>query len=277
MGARQWPVRMVAVMLLAGGSGVVWAQAPGAAPTSGGAVSNPDQTTRGQQRSSANAAAKAEEAQEAVPAPTNAGVLIDRVVAVVNGDVVLESDVEQERRMVVFQPISSPEGTTTREKAIERLVNRRLLLQQAKLQPQHAVTEADIDAQVDQLRKEIPACKEAHCETDAGWASFLATHGVTNNELRAYSRERMEALQFIEVRFRSGIRITHAEIQDYYEKTMLPEYAKKRVKAPTLDKLSDRIQEVLLQQQVTGLLADWLKSLRAQGTVQIVQDGADPV
>ena len=252
-------------------------QMPGAASTTGGAVSNPDQTKRGEQKKSADSAARAEEAQEAAPAGANAGVLIDRVVAVVNGDVVLESDVEEERRMAVFQPISSPDGGATREKAIERLVNRRLLLQQAKLQPQHAVTEADIDTQLEQLRKEIPACREAHCETDAGWAKFLAAHGVTSNEVRAHWRERMEALEFIEVRFRSGIRISQAEIKGYYERTMLPEYAKQRVKAPPLEKLSDRIQEVLLQQQVSGLLSDWLKSLRAQGTVQIVQDGADPV
>ena len=254
--------------------------APGTAPTAGGAVAEPDPTTKANQKATADSAAKAakaEEVQEAVPEPMHAGVLIDHVIAVVNGDVVLESDVDEERRMAAFQPISSPEGDALREHAIARLVDRRLLLQQAALQPQHAVTEADIDAEIDQLRKEIPACKAAHCETAAGWSAFLAGHGVTSNEVRAHWRERMETLQFIEVRFRSGIRISHAEIETYYNKTMLPEYAKQRVKAPPLDKLSDRIQEVLLQQQVSGLLADWLKSLRAQGTVQIVQDGADPV
>ena len=125
--ARSWASRRPALVLalLAGGWCSGWAQAPGAAPTTGGAVSNPDQTTRAEQKSNADSAAKAEEAQEAVPAPTNAGVLLDRVVAVVNGDVVLESDVEEERRMTVFQPISSPDGNASREKAIERLVNRK--------------------------------------------------------------------------------------------------------------------------------------------------------
>ncbi len=277
IGVQGGSMRALLLLLVIGAATEARAQAPGAAPTSGGAVSNPDQTSRKAQKRSADTAASAEEAQEAAPAATNAGVLLDRVVAVVNGDVVLESDVEEERRMAVFQPISSPEGSTTREKAIERLVNRKLLLQQAKLQPQHAVTEADIDKQLDLVRREIPACKETPCETDAEWAKFLAAHGVTNNEVRAYWRERMEALEFIEVRFRSGVRISEAEIKGYYEKTMLPEYARQKVKAPALEKVSDRIQEVLLQQQVSGLLSDWLKSLRAQGTVQIVQDGADPV
>ena len=37
--------------------------------------------------------------------------------------------------------------------------------------------------------------------------------------------------------------------------------------------ISDRIQEILLQQQVTDLLEEWLKTLRAQGSVSIVKSG----
>ena len=208
---------------------------------------------------------------------STAGVLLDRVVAVVNGDVVLDSDVEEERRMASFQPITAPGGEFSREKAIERLINRRLLLQQAKLQPQPPVTEDDISKQIDELRHEIPDCKaQFHCETDAGWARFLAEHSMTINELRARWRERMEALQFVEVRFRSGIRISPAEIQSYYEKSMLPQYKRQGVTPPKLEAISGRIEEVLLQQQVSALLGDWLKSLRAQGAVQVVADGVNP-
>ena len=80
----------------------------------------------------------------------------------------------------------------------------------------------------------------------------------------------MEVLRFIEQRFRTGIKITPEEIQAYYTKTMLPEYARQNTKAPPLDTLSDRIQEVLLEQRVSGMLGDWLKSLRAQVSVVVL-------
>ena len=249
----------------------------GAVPTAGGRVSNTGDTTKAGQAASADRAAKAEEAQEAVPAPSNAGVLLDHVVAVVNSEVVLESDVEEEQRLSAFQPITGPEAKATRAAVVQRLINRRLLLQQAKLQPQQAITEADIDKQMDLLRREVPACKAAHCETEAGWAKFLSEHDVSINELRTLWRDRMEALQFIELRFRSGVRISPTEIKNYYEGTMLPQYGRQHVKAAPLDKVSDRIQEILLQQRVSGLLDDWLKSLRAQGAVQVVVDGTNPV
>jgi hypothetical protein len=80
----------------------------------------------------------------------------------------------------------------------------------------------------------------------------------------------MQLLRFIEVRFRNGIRISSEDIKNYYEKTMLPEYAKQKVAPPKLETISNRIEEVLLQQQVGNLLLDWLKSLRAQGSVVIM-------
>jgi hypothetical protein len=83
----------------------------------------------------------------------------------------------------------------------------------------------------------------------------------------------MALLRLIEVRFRGGIRISNDEIRDYYEKTMLPEYARQKVTAPKLETVSARIEEVLLQQQVGSLLRDWLKSLRAQGSVWVMHPG----
>ena len=203
------------------------------------------------------------------------GEVLDRIVAVVNGDLVLESDVNEEQRFAAFQPLSEPEATFSRPRAVERLINRDLILQQLKLQPQAPVTDKEVDDQLLQLRKEIPACKAAQCETAAGWEHFVAAQGFTVDELRERWKQRMEVLRFIEQRFRMGIRITPEEIKSYYDKTLLPQYAQRNVKAPKLDAISERIQEVLLQQQVGNLLGDWLKSLRAQGTVRIVaQDGA---
>ena len=93
----------------------------------------------------------------------------------------------------------------SRDRAIERLIDRALILQQAALEPEDAITDQELDAQLTKLRKDIPACKEYHCETDAGWQKYLADHGFTVEEFRERWRKRMELLRFIEVRFRNGI------------------------------------------------------------------------
>lgn len=195
---------------------------------------------------------------------------IDRVVAIVNDDLILESDVDEERRFGVFQPYSSPVGAFSRADAIKRLTDRTLITQQARLQPQKPITDAEIAANLQDLRKDILACKQYKCETQEGWQSFLAANGFTEKELLRDWRERMETLQFIENRFRMGIRISDDDVKSYYTKTLLPQYAARNVTAPKLNSISDRIREILLQQQVSGLLEDWLKALRASGSVRLV-------
>jgi hypothetical protein len=54
---------------------------------------------------------------------------------------------------------------------------------------------------------------------------------------------------------------------------MLPEYAKVHATPPKLEVISDRIQEILLEEQVTNLLSDWLKSLKAEGNVRMMRPG----
>jgi len=193
-------------------------------------------------------------------------------VAIVNDQLILDSDVDEERRMEALQPYGEQAESFSRDKAIERLIDRDLILQQVELQAQDPINDAQLQLETDALRKNIPECKNKKfdCTTKAGWDSFLAANGFTEEEFNQKWRERMEVLRFIEQRFRTGIKITPEEIQAYYTKTMLPEYARQNTKAPPLDTLSDRIQEVLLEQRVSGMLGDWLKSLRAQGSVVVL-------
>jgi hypothetical protein len=200
---------------------------------------------------------------------------LDHIVAIVNQDVVLESDVQEEMRFSAFEPYRTPATGSPREQALERLINRTLILQQEKLEPQDPVTDAEVQTQLQELRRSIPACNEYKCETDEGWARYLADNDFTEQELERRWKERMEVLRFIEVRFRSGIRISRQQVTDYYQQTMLPEYAKRKATPPPLDSISSRIEEVLLQRQVTTLLNDWLKTLREQGSVRTLQPGEE--
>jgi hypothetical protein len=214
------------------------------------------------------------QANPVVPDGSQQGTVIDAVVAIVNVDVILESDVDEERRFEAIQPYRGSLTEFSRDRAVQRIIDRTLILQQAALEPEDvAITDQALDKQILTLRNDIPECKQYHCDTDAGWAKFLSDKGFSVQEFQDRWRKRMALLRLIEVRFRNGIRITNDEIKEYYEKTMLPEYAKQKVAPPQLDTISQRVEEVLLQQQVGNLLRDWLKSLRAQGNVWVMRPG----
>src|SRR5215469_10949519 len=76
-------------------------------------------------------------------------------------------------------------------------------------------------------------------------------------------------------RFLLGVDIKPDQIKSYYENTLVPEYQRQHVPAPKLESISSEIREVLLQQQISNLLQDWLKSLRAQGSVVVLHPGEE--
>jgi hypothetical protein len=198
-------------------------------------------------------------------------VVMDRVVAVVDKHVILSSDLDDEIRLSVLDPNDFGNGTLTRRRALDQLISRALIEQQISQEDAQAAepTQEELDARLAEIRRELPACVRADCASDASWTAFLAANGLTQAQVERYLRYRLEILRFIEQRFRQGIQISQQQIADYYRNTLLPQYPRGEA-VPSLDQVSPRIQEILLQQQVDILFDDWLANLRSQGDVEIL-------
>ena len=229
---------------------------------------------QGRQSTAAPAAAAVAPVASMPPAPMPKGaVALDHVVAVINGSVILESDVKEEMGYAVLQPFAVDSTRNTPQRALQRLIDRDLILQQMQAETAQTVTPPtpeEVQQRITQMRGFIPECVRFHCETDAGWQEFLQSKGLTEKEVEAHWSQRILILSFIQSRFGSGIRITPAEIADYYNKTLVPQLLDKTVKPPPLAAVSSRIEEILLQQRVSSLLLEWLQSLKSEGSVSIL-------
>jgi hypothetical protein len=194
------------------------------------------------------------------------------VIAIVNGDVLLESDVREEMRVAVLQPITVPAGQNTEVNAAQRLIRRALILQQMRAQQtiNYSVNDDEVKKSLAELRSQIPICRQIGCSTEEGWRAFLKANDLTEQEAEDRWRQRLEILKFVGVRFGAGIRVSRQDIRKYYQTTIVPAFEKLKEKPPTLESVTPRIDEILLQQQVNAMLRDWLQSLRGQGTVQIL-------
>jgi peptidyl-prolyl cis-trans isomerase SurA len=198
-------------------------------------------------------------------------IVLDRVVAVVNRQAILDSDIEDEIRASILDPVRTGQDELTRQHALELLISRTLIQQQIRREDllNAEPTRDEVSARVQELRRMLPECVHEHCETDAGWKAFLERHHLTEERVDAYSSYRLEILAFIEQRFRSGIHISQQDIEDYYQKTLLPQY-KSGESIPTLKEVAPRIEEILLQQQVNILFDEWLTNLHNQGDIEIL-------
>jgi peptidyl-prolyl cis-trans isomerase SurA len=216
-------------------------------------------------------AQKGTDAPQPSPPAVPGSLELDHVVAVAGSSVILQSDVVEEMQFSALEPLQVLPGENTPAGALRRLIDRTLILEQMREQ-QQAVTVGTAEAEkgIAQLRREIPACAQYDCQTEQGWDNFLRAHGLDPQMALERWNQRMAILRFIDLRFRSGIRVTPDQISTYYDKTLVPALEKNHEAAPPLANVSGRIQEILLQQQVSGLFQDWLASLRDQGNVRIV-------
>lgn len=205
------------------------------------------------------------------------GTPIDRVVAVVNRQTILESDLQDEVQLSVLDPSTIGEEKISAQQALDRLISRALIQQQIR-QEDLPATEAnpqDVAARIDEIRTQLPACLRANCRSDEGWKTFLAQHELSPVRVENYMHNRLEILSFIEMRFRQGIRIAPEEIEKYYRETLLPQYPAGE-KPPPLDQVSSRIEEILLEQRVNVLFDSWLANLRSQGQIEVLDPSLEP-
>jgi hypothetical protein len=216
-------------------------------------------------------------AQAQSPAQPTHAVVLDRVVAVVNNQAILASDVDDEARLAVLDPGRVGREVLTPQDALEQLISRALIQQQIREEDAQATrpSQEEIDARLAEIRKEVPACVHLNCASEEGWKAFLAARGLTPGRVQTYLRRRLQVLRFIEERFRQGIRITPEEIESYYRETLLPQYEPGET-IPPLSTVAPRIQEILLQRQVNVLFSDWLENLRRQGDVEVLDPALAP-
>ncbi len=209
-------------------------------------------------------------AQDSASSTSASSLVLDRVIAVVNNQAILASDLDMEQRIARLLPLTEG-GSDSPPQALERLTTRALIVQQIQLEDPKGleVSDSDLAAGLAELRQTIPGCRTRDCASPAGWADYLATLGLMPDSVEAYWRSRIAVLRFIERRFRSGNQVAQEEIDKYYQDTFVPAYAKSG-DAPPLKQVSQRIEEILLQQKVNALLNDWLKSLQQQGEVEIL-------
>ena len=229
----------------------------------GNAVSgSPQQTLQSAPASSQN--------DPAAPQKTTSTIL-DRVVAVVDESAILASDVDEEMRFAALQSEDEPAADNTPQHALSRLIDRALIDQQRVLQPGLGdVAQTEVDNAILKLRMTIPACKQYQCTTDAGWLAFLKAHEFTLNEVEKRVRERLEILKFMNMRFGAAVRISGADVQRYYAHTLVPELHRNHAAVPDMQSVAPQIREILRQQRINVMVDEWLKGLRAEGELHIL-------
>jgi len=193
--------------------------------------------------------------------------VVDRIVAVVNRRVILESELEQATRVeqLLGGKPAGKEKPSPQElgMVLERLIDRALLEQQiAKSAPLDPSAE-ELAGQIQEIRGKIPGAS-----TDEGWKSILASYDLTQTDVEVHVISEFRVLRYVDLHFRGLVRVDRADIQTYYLETLLPELTRRGAAVPPLAEVSDKIEKILVEQRMDEMLNDWLQTLRAQAHIE---------
>jgi hypothetical protein len=194
-----------------------------------------------------------------------AGDILDRIVATVNGHIILQSDWEDASRFEAFTSNRSIAQLTAedRKASLDRLIDQELLREQMHSADFQHATGEEVNDRIAEIRKQYSLG-----ENEPGWHDALTRYGLTDNELRQRISSELDALRLVDARLRPSVNIDSKSIESYYNQELLPQLRQSGAKEVALTEVSPKIKELLTEQKVNELLLAWLQNLRAGSTIR---------
>ncbi|PYX09367.1 MAG: hypothetical protein DMG88_06890 [Acidobacteria bacterium] len=197
--------------------------------------------------------------------PAQAADVLDRIVATVNGHIILQSDWEDEINYEACANGRSLSALTVadRKAALDRLIDQELLREQIRsANLQHASPE-EVKKRVAEIQKQYP---DSYAE--GTWQTLLNRCGLTEAALENRIQTDLDLMRLVENRLRPTVSVDAKSIEGYYNQELLPQLRQSGSQDVSLSEVTPKIKELLTQLKMNQLLAQWLQSLRAGSEIR---------
>ena len=198
--------------------------------------------------------------------PAAAGEVIDRIVAIVNGRIILQSDWNDALRYEGLLSARDVSDFTEddRRTVLDRLIDQELLGEQMKSALIKHASEEEAAAQVAQTRQLYP-----EAATDDGWKAILAKFGVTEKALVLHVQQQVDLMRLVDAHLRPTVQIDPKTVEAYYREKFIPQLKQSGSGEVPLQEVSAKIRELLTEEKVSELMVSWLHSLRSESKLSM--------
>jgi hypothetical protein len=200
------------------------------------------------------------------PAHSLAAEVIDRIVATVNGSVILQSDLDE---ALCYEALLSNRSlasfnTDDRRAVLDRLIDQELLREQMKSADFRHATDTEVQARLAEARKQYP-----QAASQDAWHALLARYHITESDIFAHVQQEIDVMRLVDARLRPAVQIDAKSIEAYYRDQFVPKLKEAGASEVPLAEVSAKIRELLTQQKVSEMLVSWLQTLRSEGHIQL--------
>jgi Zn-dependent M16 (insulinase) family peptidase len=176
--------------------------------------------------------------------------LLDRMVARVENDIILLSDVRELSRYQQFV-----DGKAESDKEIlDRLIDQWIVRNEAKAALFPQPSEEDVDRSLRRLKRSF--------SSPEAFEERKKQSGLTDEDILHMLKSQLYLSNYLDTRFRPSIQIDEPAIDDYYKTRVVPRAESRGQTPPTIEAAHDFIQEALVQRAINVQADKWLKESR---------------
>jgi len=172
--------------------------------------------------------------------------IVDRIVARVENDIILLSDI---RALSRYQQFLDGKSETDAQ-ILERLIDQWIVRTEASVSRFPQPSDADIDRELERVQKSFASKEE--------FEARRKQIGLSVSEMRDMVATQLYLSNYLDSRFRPGVQIDPKTIDDFYEKSVVPRAKARGQEPPPLDAARDFIQEALVQRGINDQADQWL-------------------
>jgi hypothetical protein len=186
--------------------------------------------------------------------------VVDRIVARVETEIILQSDVRQLSRYQAFldgKPQSDAE-------ILNRLIDQWIVRSEAGVARFPQPSEEDVNRSIERLKRSFSSPEE--------FQTRQRQSGITDDDIRRFVRAQLYLSNYLDSRFRPSTQIDEKAIEEFYRSQVVPRAESRKQTAPTLENARDFIQEALVQQAINEQADRWLKESRSRVRVETMLD-----
>lgn len=187
------------------------------------------------------------------------GEVVDRIVAVVNDEVITLTDVNIIQKFGLFEDLEESPNADMQTQILSRLINQKLVIQLAS--ERFMVAEEELEVSLsDIVRMTDPDLAE----------EALLQFGLDWDDLKSYLREILLFQKIVSQRFNRGVIVSIEEIESYYEQVYVPSQREKNLSPQPMIEVLDRLEGELQQEKVEGQVQEWIENLKREANIQII-------
>jgi hypothetical protein len=178
--------------------------------------------------------------------------IVDRIVARVENDIILLSDV---RALSRYQQLL--DGTSeTDGQILDRLIDQWIVRTEATVSRFPPPTGSEIDRGMERIQKSLGSAEE--------YESRKKLYGLKDQDIRAMVVMQLYLSNYLDSRFRPAVRVEPQAIEDFYRNSVVPRAKARGQAPPSLDAAREFIEEALMQNGINGQADQWLKESRTR-------------